>query len=163
MTSRENPGAGAHERATEQVGSVSNANERRLRRVVIAAAVTQAAINIDFFAMGVALPRMATDLDTTATALQWVVSGYLVAVGAFLIVGGRLGDIYGRKRLLLVGVTVFAESRDQVDEIVDKALAAGGRPANDPMDEGFMYARIFEDLDGHLWEILYMDPNAMEQ
>ena len=56
-----------------------------------------------------------------------------------------------------------AESRDQVDEIVDKALAAGGRPANDPMDEGFMYARIFEDLDGHLWEILYMDPNAMEQ
>jgi len=83
-------------------------DERRLRRVVIAAAVTQGAINVDFFAMGVALPRMATDLDTTATDLQWVVSGYLVALGAFFIVGGRLGDILGRRRLLLVGVMIFA-------------------------------------------------------
>src|SRR5690606_41696222 len=57
-------------------------DEGRLRRVILAAAVTQAAINIDFFAMGVALPRMAHDLGTTATALQWVVSGYLVALGA---------------------------------------------------------------------------------
>jgi EmrB/QacA subfamily drug resistance transporter len=85
-------------------------DERRLRRVIIAAAVTQAAINVDFFAMGVALPRMAADLDTTATSLQWVVSGYLVALGACFVAGGRLGDLYGRKRLLLVGVTIFAVS-----------------------------------------------------
>jgi EmrB/QacA subfamily drug resistance transporter len=84
--------------------------ERRLRRVIVAAAVTQGAINLDFFAMGVALPRMAQDLGTTATALQWVVSGYLVAVGAFFVAGGRLGDILGRKRLLLVGVVIFALS-----------------------------------------------------
>lgn len=82
--------------------------ERRLRRVVVAAAVTQAAINLDFFAMGVALPRMAEDLGTTVTALQWVVSGYLVALAAFFVAGGRLGDVYGRRRLLLLGVGIFA-------------------------------------------------------
>ncbi|MDR7302254.1 VOC family protein [Haloactinomyces albus] len=55
------------------------------------------------------------------------------------------------------------DSREQVDELADKALAAGGQPANDPMDEGFMYGRSFQDLDGHLWEVLYMDPSAVQQ
>jgi MFS family permease len=91
-------------------GFGSRTDERRLRRVVVAAAVTQGAINMDFWAMGVALPRMADDLGTTATELQWVVSGYLVALGAFFVAGGRLGDIYGRRRLLLVGMAIFAVS-----------------------------------------------------
>lgn len=52
------------------------------------------------------------------------------------------------------------DSRERVDEMVDKALAAGGQPSNDPMDEGFMYGRSFQDLDGHLWEVMYMDPAA---
>jgi len=55
-----------------------------------------------------------------------------------------------------------AESRERVDELVDQAFAAGAQPASDPMDEGFMYSRSFQDLDGHLWEILYMDPSALE-
>jgi EmrB/QacA subfamily drug resistance transporter len=92
-------------------GAQADRRERaRLRRVVIAAAVTQAAINLDFFAMGVALPRMAEDLGTTVADLQWVVSGYLVALGAFLVVGGRLGDLYGRRRWLVAGVAVFGLS-----------------------------------------------------
>lgn len=52
------------------------------------------------------------------------------------------------------------DSRERVDEMADKALAAGGQPSNDPMDEGFMYGRSFQDLDGHLWEVMYMDPAA---
>jgi len=56
-----------------------------------------------------------------------------------------------------------AESRAQVDELADKALEAGGSPANDPMDHGFMYGRSFDDPDGHLWEIMWMDPSAIEQ
>lgn len=55
------------------------------------------------------------------------------------------------------------DSREQVDELADRALAAGGQPANDPMDEGFMYLRSFQDLDGHIWELTYMDPTAMQQ
>ncbi len=60
-------------------------------------------------------------------------------------------------------VALSADSREQVDEIVNKALAAGGQPANDPMDHGFMYGWSFQDLDGHLWEVLHMDPTAVPQ
>lgn len=60
-------------------------------------------------------------------------------------------------------VALSAESREDVDNLVDKALAVGGRPANEPEDQGFMYGRSFQDLDGHQWEVLYMDPSAMEK
>jgi predicted lactoylglutathione lyase len=60
-------------------------------------------------------------------------------------------------------LAVSAESRAAVDELADAAIAAGGSPANDPMDYGFMYGRSFNDLDGHLWEVMWMDPSAIEQ
>ncbi|MGO4119395.1 VOC family protein, partial [Rhizobium ruizarguesonis] len=56
-----------------------------------------------------------------------------------------------------------AESREQVDEIVNKAYEAGAKPANDPVDHGFMYSWSFFDLDGHLWEFVYMDEAAAAQ
>jgi len=56
-----------------------------------------------------------------------------------------------------------AESRADVDDFADKALAAGGTPAMAPTDLGFMYLRSFYDLDGHHWEIFYMDEAAMPQ
>lgn len=56
-----------------------------------------------------------------------------------------------------------ADSRAQVDELVNKALAAGCQSANDPMDHGFMYGWSFQDIDGHLWEVIYMDPSAAGQ
>ena len=91
------------------VASVASAaDERKLRRVIIAAAVTQGAINFDFFAMSMALPEMARDLGTTITGLQWVVSGYLIVLGACFVAGGRIGDIFGRKRLLIIGMVAFA-------------------------------------------------------
>lgn len=52
------------------------------------------------------------------------------------------------------------DSRAAVDELVRKALAAGGKAPNAPQDHGFMYAHGFEDLDGHLWELAYMDMAA---
>jgi predicted lactoylglutathione lyase len=57
-------------------------------------------------------------------------------------------------------MAVSADSREDVDAFADRALAAGGRPANDPMDFGFMYGRSFQDPDGHLWEVIHMDPTA---
>ena len=59
-------------------------------------------------------------------------------------------------------LALSAESREQVDELADKALEVGGSPANDPMDMGVMYGRSFQDLDGHLWELIWMDPSALE-
>ncbi|MDP9601748.1 VOC family protein [Variovorax sp. NFACC27] len=52
------------------------------------------------------------------------------------------------------------ESRAEVDELVAKAKAAGGTTPTEPKDYGFMYGHGFQDLDGHLWELVYMDPNA---
>ncbi|WP_054023477.1 VOC family protein [Bacillus sp. FJAT-28004] len=60
-------------------------------------------------------------------------------------------------------LALSAESREQVDEIVNKALAAGGKPAKDPIDHGFMYSWSFQDIDDHLWELVYMDPSTIEQ
>jgi predicted lactoylglutathione lyase len=50
------------------------------------------------------------------------------------------------------------DSRAEVDRVADAALASGGRPAGDPQDHGFMYYRTFYDLDGHHWEVMWMDP-----
>jgi uncharacterized protein len=55
------------------------------------------------------------------------------------------------------------DSRAQVDEQVAKAVAAGGRTYREPMDYGFMYGHGFEDLDGHLWELIYMEPGAVRE
>lgn len=58
----------------------------------------------------------------------------------------------------ILGVTV--DSRDEVDRVTDRALVAGGSSAREPEDHGFMYARSFHDLDGHLWEVLWMAPES---
>lgn len=60
-------------------------------------------------------------------------------------------------------VCLSCESRANVDDMVRKALAAGGSTYNDPQDHGFMYAHGYQDLDGHIWELVYMDPNAAGQ
>lgn len=60
-------------------------------------------------------------------------------------------------------VCLSCESRAQVDEMVRKAVAAGGSIYNEPQDHGFMYGHGFQDLDGHLWELIYMEPSAINQ
>jgi EmrB/QacA subfamily drug resistance transporter len=67
-------------------------------------------VQIDYFAMNLALPRMASDLNSTATDLQWVISVYMLTLGAFMVPAGRIGDIFGRRRALLVGIALFGLS-----------------------------------------------------
>jgi predicted lactoylglutathione lyase len=55
------------------------------------------------------------------------------------------------------------ESRADVDAMVKKATGAGGSTFSDPKDYGFMYAHAFQDLDGHIWEVMFMDPSALQQ
>lgn len=57
-------------------------------------------------------------------------------------------------------ICLSCDSRAEVDELVKKALAAGGTAPNPPQDHGFMYSHGFTDLDGHVWEVMWMDPNA---
>jgi predicted lactoylglutathione lyase len=60
-------------------------------------------------------------------------------------------------------VCLSAESRAKVDNMVHTAVAAGGTTYNDPQDHGFMYGHGFQDLDGHIWEIIYLEPSAIHQ
>jgi len=57
-------------------------------------------------------------------------------------------------------VCLSCESRAHVDQLVAKAVAAGATTPNPPQDHGFMYGHGYQDLDGHLWELVYMEPNA---
>jgi predicted lactoylglutathione lyase len=57
-------------------------------------------------------------------------------------------------------VCLSCESREEVDSLVAKAVAAGGRTPRPAQDHGFMYAHAFEDLDGHIWELVWMNTEA---
>ena len=60
-------------------------------------------------------------------------------------------------------VCLSADSREEVNDLVNRALDAGAKPYNDPVDHGFMYGWSFQDVDGHLWEVVYMEPSASQQ
>ena len=65
-------------------------------------------VALDGMVVTVALPAIQDDLGTGRADLQWVVTAYTLSLGAFLLVGGRAGDLYGRRRMLVIGMTVFA-------------------------------------------------------
>ncbi|HEY3450515.1 MAG TPA: VOC family protein [Myxococcales bacterium] len=60
-------------------------------------------------------------------------------------------------------IALSVDSREEVDRLVKTALAAGGRHYKRPEERGFMYGWGYEDLDGHIWEIFWMDPSAMNR
>ena len=62
-----------------------------------------------------------------------------------------------------VMLALSADSRAAVDDLADKAVAAGGRDAADPLDYGFMYSRSIYDLDEHHWEVVWMDEAQLEE
>jgi len=76
-------------------------------------------VALDGAVVTVALPAIERDLGASRHDLQWVVTAYTLALGAFLLVGGRAGDLYGRRRVLVAGLLIFALA----------SLAAGLAPA----------------------------------
>ena len=89
-------------------------NEAELERgnpgflLLLAAGLAQFIVCADYFAIAIALPPMAADLGVRAIDLQWVITGYILSFCATLGVAGALGDRYGRKKLLLLGIIIFA-------------------------------------------------------
>ncbi|MFF8034323.1 VOC family protein [Streptomyces sp. NPDC016626] len=71
-------------------------------------------------------------------------------------------EIVDASRSSEVLLALSAESREKVDELVERAVAAGGSVTGETQDHGFMYGRAFDDLDGHTWEVVWMDPAAVE-
>jgi len=64
-------------------------------------------IVLDVTIVGVALPSIREDLDFSETSLAWVVNAYLLTFGGFLLLGGRLGDLFGHRRLFILGIALF--------------------------------------------------------
>ena len=62
---------------------------------------------------------------------------------------------------VIMGISV--ETREKVNEMAEKAISLGGTEARDPQDHGFMFTRSFHDLDGHIWEVFWMDPNGIPE
>jgi MFS transporter, DHA2 family, methylenomycin A resistance protein len=81
---------------------------RRRRLTLLAMCVSSFIIQVDVTIVNVALPSIQHSLHTTPGDLEWVISAYALALAALIPVGGALGDRYGRKRIFLLGVTVFA-------------------------------------------------------
>lgn len=68
----------------------------------------QFVLQLDFSIVNVALPRIQMDLHMAAAQLQWVVTGYALTFGSLLLAGGRLADLFGRRRMLAAGLVLFA-------------------------------------------------------
>lgn len=84
-------------------------------------------LNIDFYGISVALPAIGEALGAGTTALQWAVNGFNLALIAPLVAFGRLGDLIGRRRLLLVGVILFALGSAMCGFATDMAILIAGR------------------------------------
>jgi predicted lactoylglutathione lyase len=72
---------------------------------------------------------------------------------------GPIGDPREQTSALFA---LSVDSREEVDAMVDKAVSAGGSVGGDKQDHGFMYGWGFTDLDGHRWEVFWMDPKAIQ-
>ena len=60
-------------------------------------------------------------------------------------------------------VALSTETREKVDQMINKVIEAGGKEHRKPQDHGWMYGRSFEDINGHLWEVIFMDKNALKK
>jgi uncharacterized protein len=59
-------------------------------------------------------------------------------------------------------IALSTKSREKVDEMMHNVVEAGGKESREPQDHGWMYGRSFQDINGHLWEIIYMDEKALK-
>src|SRR5580692_11728243 len=90
-------------------GHATNPCARRAEPWILAAAILGSSMAfIDSTVVNVALPALQTSLSGTVIDMQWVVEAYGLFLGALILVGGSLGDLFGRRRMFLFGVTIFA-------------------------------------------------------
>jgi predicted lactoylglutathione lyase len=132
------------------------------RSIYVNLAVEDLARSVAFFtALGFTFDPKLTDESATAMIVNDQAT-------VMLLVRGRFADFTKKEVVDATAQTeailaLSAERREAVDALADAALAAGGSPANEPMEMDFMYGRSFDDPDGHLWEVFWMDMAAAEE
>jgi EmrB/QacA subfamily drug resistance transporter len=93
---------------TATVTEVTPAQHRRLRWALVLISLAQLMVVLDSTIANIALPYIGADLDIEQANLSWIVTGYALTFGGLLLLGGRLADLYGRRRIFMTGVLVFA-------------------------------------------------------
>jgi EmrB/QacA subfamily drug resistance transporter len=89
--------------------------------VLVLVCIAQFMVVLDATITNVALPSIQSDLDFSSASLQWVINGYTLVFGGFLLLGGRASDLFGRKRVFLIGVVIFS-----VASLLDGLSQSGG-------------------------------------
>lgn len=114
-----------------------------------------------FSALGFAFDPTFTDENATRMIISGETSVMLVTEPFFegFIAPQSVADT-ARSREVIVGLS--AESREQVDDMAERARGAGAQDLSEPDDQGFMYMRGFRDLDGHQWSFIHMDMSAVD-
>ena len=102
------------------------ADPRRWKALAVLALI-QFMLILDVTVVNVALPRIKTDLGFSQPGLAWVVNGYVLMAGGFLLLGGRLADMLGRRRLFLLGVGLFAIASASCGAAVDPGMLVASR------------------------------------
>lgn len=111
----------------ESSGAQSSPSDPRRWRVLALLSSMQFMILLDMTIVNVALPRIQDSLGFSESGLTWVVNGYVLAAGGLLIFGGRMADVFGRRRLLLSGVVIFAVSSAVSGVAVAPGMMVAGR------------------------------------
>lgn len=129
------------------------------RKVFINLAVEDLQRSIDFFtALGFSFDPQFTDEQATCMILSDEAFVMLLVKSRFAdFITKEVSDSSTSTEAI---IALSAVSRAEVDELVGKALAAGGSPSMDKLDMGFMYSWSFQDPDGHLWEVMHMGSGA---
>ena len=135
--------------------------ETRARKVFVNLAVRDLRKSMDFFSkLGFTFNPKFTDENAACMVLSN--EGYVMLLREPFFRSFTRRDLCDTSRQSEALIALSCESRDEVNAMVKTALANGGAPAMEPQDHGFMYAWSFYDVDGHHWEVLWMDPAAVQ-
>jgi len=99
--------------------------------------------------------------DATATCMLVGEDAYFMLLDHERFMGFSKRAIGDARKETNAMYALSVDSREEVDAMVHRAIAAGGSHAVEPQDHGFMYGRSFYDIDGHHWEVFWMDPKAI--
>jgi hypothetical protein len=122
--------------------------------------VTNLQQSINFFSgMGYTFNQQFTDASAACMVIGDDIYAMLLTHAKFRQFTSK--PIANAKRSTQVLLALSADTREGVDALLFKALSGGATEAREPQDYGFMYGRSFEDLDGHIWEVIWMDPAAI--
>jgi EmrB/QacA subfamily drug resistance transporter len=102
-------------------------NDRRRWLALVVLAAMQFMLALDMTVVVVALPRIQTDLHFCPASVAWVINGYVLTAGGFLLLGGRLSDMFGRRRLFLAGVVIFGVASAMCGAAVSSSMLVASR------------------------------------